>query len=59
MSELWNELEDEDICAECGKFPASQQCKICFEPLCKSCCRRQHGLCSDCLDENKEYRDDD
>jgi hypothetical protein len=58
MSELWNQLDDEDICVECGAYPAKQQCKICFEPLCKSCSRRNHGKCSDCLDEDKEYDDE-
>jgi hypothetical protein len=58
MSELWNQLDDEDECVECGKFPANYQCKVCFEPLCKACFRRNHGMCSDCLDENKEYDDE-
>jgi hypothetical protein len=58
MSELWNELDDDEICSGCGKYPAKQQCKICFEALCKTCARRNHGLCDDCLDENKEYDDE-
>jgi hypothetical protein len=55
---LWQEIEDDDICIECGTYPARQQCKICYEPMCKSCSRKNKGLCSDCLDDNKDYTDD-
>ena len=55
---LWQELEDDDICCDCGAFPANKQCKICYEPLCPSCSRKNHGKCSECLDDDKEYDDD-
>lgn len=51
---LWQNLDEDDLCIECGKYPAKQQCKICFDVLCKNCFRRNHGLCSDCKNEIPE-----
>lgn len=45
------EIEDVELCSDCGREVADTECLRCETPLCSGCQGNQDGLCSSCFQD--------